>query len=183
MKLSISWYKIENRPVCEVHVPVHCIDIGNKILRSDVGQHHLKNTPPPRESNDLGHIVFVSSVCLSVVNFNIRYNFWTMRDRDFIFDMHTPLMMPFQMKPMTMTLWSYLWPFLEILQENILVWSSKLNGMKWNHENSTCVVLSHDQDDRVSSVMYSKHLVLYVWLRTFKTKRKKNFLCFKCSRY
>ena len=37
-------------------------------------------------SNDRGHIVFVLSlfvclfVCLSVVNFNLRYNFWTVRD-------------------------------------------------------------------------------------------------------
>ena len=33
---------------------------------------------------------------LSVANFNISYNFWTVRDRDFIFCMHTQLMMPFQ---------------------------------------------------------------------------------------
>ena len=45
------------------------------------------------------------SVCLSVVNFNLRYNIWTVRDRDFIFGMHTPLMMPFQMTPRSMTLW------------------------------------------------------------------------------
>ena len=46
----------------------------------------------------IGGILFLSclSVCLSVVNFNLRYNFWTVRDRDFIFGMHTPLMMPFQ---------------------------------------------------------------------------------------
>ena len=37
------------------------------------------------------------SVCLSVVNFNLHYYFWTIRDRDFIFGMHTPLMTPFQM--------------------------------------------------------------------------------------
>ena len=53
--------------------------------------------------NDRG-ILFLSclfvylSVCLSdslsVVNFNLCYNFWTIRDRDFIFGMHTPLMMP-----------------------------------------------------------------------------------------
>ena len=57
----------------------------------------------------LGHIVFVLSVCLSVclsvVNFNLRYNIWTVRDRDCIFGMHTPLMMPFQMTPRSMTLW------------------------------------------------------------------------------
>ena len=45
------------------------------------------------------------SVCLSVVNFNLRYNIWTVRDRDFMFGMHTPLMMPFQMTPRSMTLW------------------------------------------------------------------------------
>ena len=45
----------------------------------------------------IGHIVFVLSVCLfvclfvclSVVNLNIRYNFWIVRDRDFFFGMHT----------------------------------------------------------------------------------------------
>ena len=60
-------------------------------------------------SNDRGHIVFVLSVCLfvclSVVNFNIPYNFWTVRDRDFIFGMHTPLMMPFQMTPTDQVQW------------------------------------------------------------------------------
>ena len=66
-------------------------------------------------SNDRGHIVFVLSVCLfvclSVVNFNLRYNFWTVSDRDFIFGMRTPLMMPFQMTPRSMTLWPWLWPW------------------------------------------------------------------------
>ena len=74
-------------------------------------------------SNDMGHIVFVLSVCLfvclsvclfvrlSVVNFNLHYNFWTVRDRDFIFGMHTPLMMSFQMTPRSMTLWPWLWPW------------------------------------------------------------------------
>ena len=56
-------------------------------------------------SNDRGHIVFVLSVCLSVVIFNIHCNFWTVRGRDFIFGMHTQLMMPFQMTPRSMTFW------------------------------------------------------------------------------
>ena len=62
----------------------------------------------------IGGILFLSclfvclSVCLSVVNFNIHYNFWTVRGRDFIFGMHTPLMMPFQMTPRSMTLWPWL---------------------------------------------------------------------------
>ena len=50
-------------------------------------------------------------VCLSVVNFNIRYNFWTIRGRDCIFGMHTPLMIPVQMTPRSMNLWPWLWPF------------------------------------------------------------------------
>ena len=70
-------------------------------------------------SNDRGHIVFVRSVCLSVclfvclsvINFNLHYNFWTVRDRDFIFGMHTPLMMPFQMIARSMTLWPWLRPW------------------------------------------------------------------------
>ena len=46
----------------------------------------------------IGEILFLSClfVCLSVVNFNLRYNFWTVRDRDFIFGMNTPLIIPFQ---------------------------------------------------------------------------------------
>ena len=40
-----------------------------------------------------------SILCLSFVNFNICYNFWTVGDRDFIFGMHTHLLMPFQMTP------------------------------------------------------------------------------------
>ena len=49
----------------------------------------------------IGGILFLSClfVCLSVVNFNLRYNFGTIRDKDFIFGKHTPLMMPFQLTP------------------------------------------------------------------------------------
>ena len=50
-----------------------------------------------------GDILFLS-VCLSVVNFNLRYNFWTIRDGDFIFGMRTPHIMSFQIKPRSMTL-------------------------------------------------------------------------------
>ena len=59
-----------------------------------------------------GSILFLSclSVCLSVVNFNLRYNLWTVRGREFIFGMHTPLIMPFQTTSRSMTLWPWLWP-------------------------------------------------------------------------
>ena len=44
---------------------------------------------------------FVLSVCLlaclSVVNFNLLFNFWTVRVRYFIFGIYTPLMMSFRM--------------------------------------------------------------------------------------
>ena len=38
----------------------------------------------------IGGILFLSClfVCLSIVNFNIGYNFWTVRGRDFIFGMY-----------------------------------------------------------------------------------------------
>ena len=49
-------------------------------------------------------------VYLSVVNFNLRYNFWKVRDRVFIFGLHTPLMMPFQMTPRSMNLLPWIWP-------------------------------------------------------------------------
>ena len=53
--------------------------------------------------NDQGHIVFVLFLCLSVVNLNLCYGLWTEQDRDFIFGMHTELMMPFQMTPRSIT--------------------------------------------------------------------------------
>ena len=43
----------------------------------------------------VGILFLVPSVCL-FVNFNLRFTFWTVRDRDFIFGMHTPLMTPFK---------------------------------------------------------------------------------------
>ena len=54
----------------------------------------------------IGGILFLS--CLFVVNFNLRYNFWALRHRDFIFGIHMPLMMLFQMTPRSMNLWP--WP-------------------------------------------------------------------------
>ena len=53
-------------------------------------------------SNDRGYIV----VCLSVVNFNLYENFWTVKDREFIFGMHTPLRMHSQMTPRSVT-WTF----------------------------------------------------------------------------
>ena len=60
--------------------------------------------PPDRV---IGSICFVLSVCLyvcllSTSTFNI--NFWTERDRDFIFGMCTQLMIPFPKLPGSMTL-------------------------------------------------------------------------------
>ena len=43
-------------------------------------------------------------------NFNLCQNFWTIRDRDFIFGMYTQLKKPLQMKPRSMTLWPWPWP-------------------------------------------------------------------------
>ena len=60
-------------------------------------------------SNNQGHIVFVLSVCL-LPTLTFTITFWTVRDRDFIFGMHTQLMMPFQMTQRSMTLWPWIWP-------------------------------------------------------------------------
>ena len=40
---------------------------------------------------------------------NLGHNFWTVRDRDFIFVIYTQLMKPFQMTPRSMTLWPSAW--------------------------------------------------------------------------
>ena len=58
------------------------------------------------------------SVCLSVVNFNIGYNYWTVRDGDFAFGMHQPLMMSYRMTRRSVILtdlcannWFFFWNF------------------------------------------------------------------------
>ena len=56
-------------------------------------------------------------VCLSVTlsvtlwqkNFNFGHYFWTVKDRHFIFGMHTQLMKPFQMTPRLITMWPWPW--------------------------------------------------------------------------
>ena len=64
----------------------------------------------PQEWN-LGLLLFVLSVCLSVANIilNLGHTFWTIRDRDFIFGKHTELMKPFRMTPRPTTLWPWPW--------------------------------------------------------------------------
>ena len=64
---------------------------------------HAFFMPPDRMIG--GILVFVLSVFNFYFNFNLSYNFWTLRDRDLIFGMHTPLMMPFQITPRSMSLW------------------------------------------------------------------------------
>ena len=58
------------------------------------------------------HLVFVLSVNLWPLQkkpFNFGHNFWTIRERDFIFHVHTQLMKPFKITPRSMTLWPWPW--------------------------------------------------------------------------
>ena len=67
--------------------------------------YHLSFYAP--ESSDWEYIVFCPAclfICLSFVNFNRHYYIWIVRDRDLIFDMHTPPMISFQMTPRSMAL-------------------------------------------------------------------------------
>ena len=62
-----------------------------------------------------GHLVFVLSATVSVCDSvaeknNLGHNFWTVRDRGFIFGMHTQQMKLFQTTPRSMTLWPWQWP-------------------------------------------------------------------------
>ena len=80
-------------------------DDHSQAVQGDVGEWSMNDV-----SNDRGAYCFCPVclfvclsvclfVCLSVVNFNLRYNFLTTRDRDFIFGMHTPVMKPFKLTP------------------------------------------------------------------------------------
>ena len=44
-------------------------------------------------------ILFLSCLFVCLLSVYLCYNFWILRDRDFIFGTHTPLMTPFQMTP------------------------------------------------------------------------------------
>ena len=59
-------------------------------------------------SLDQGQYCFCP-VCLSIVNFKRCYNFWTVRDRDFIFGILTQLMMPFKWHKRWFTIWPWHW--------------------------------------------------------------------------
>ena len=70
---------------------------------------------------------FALSVCLFVINFNIRYNFWTVRDGNFIFGMYTLLMTPF---PMAQGKWPRHLDFhieVKVLQEWTQFWNMSLD--------------------------------------------------------
>ena len=79
--------------------------MGAIVLRPNGTNHDLDMFMPPDRM--IGAYCFcpVCLFVLSVVNFNLCYNFWTVRDRDFIYGMYTPLMISFQMTPRSMTLW------------------------------------------------------------------------------
>ena len=54
---------------------------------------------------EFGGIKFLSCLAVTMAKkINLCHNFWTIRDRDFIFGMYTQLMNPFQMKPRLMNL-------------------------------------------------------------------------------
>ena len=58
-------------------------------------------------------VVLPFCMCVSVAkikHFYLGHNFWTVRDRDFRFVMHTQLMKSFQMATRSLTLWSWMWP-------------------------------------------------------------------------
>ena len=62
---------------------------------------------------DCWHIVFVLFVFLPLISLSMHYNFFTLRlrERNFIFCMHTPLIMLFLMTPRSTILWPWLWLF------------------------------------------------------------------------
>ena len=67
------------------------------------------------ENKDRGHILFVHSAILSYAlcpplwNFNLAYNFWTVRARALIFHMIIPCDMTFPWIPLFLTLWPWPW--------------------------------------------------------------------------
>ena len=118
----------------------------------------------------IGGILFLSClsvclfVCLSVVNFNLRYNFWTVRDRDFIFGMHISLMTPFQLTPRSMNC------DLDFdLESKIALWTLFLDVQEWFHlyiaqRNLNKYIHSKKESHLYCIEQISRHLwTFYFW--------------------
>ena len=87
--INVNWYPI----VCATVVLHHFCCLFNICVSG---------------SNDWGHIGFFS-LQLSCCQLYLRYNLCTERDINFIFDIHTPLIMLVEMTIKSMTLWTCLW--------------------------------------------------------------------------
>ena len=127
-----------------------------------------------------GGILFLSclsvtvSVCLSVFlwlcgsvakNFNLGYNFWTVRDKDFVFGMHVHIMKPFQMTPRSMTLWPWLW--LLYLKKQILDFVA--TGAFVFHKHTRVFIFFWDEDSNGKlgqTAVYAvlKSIFIYMYL-------------------
>ena len=109
-------------PLISMYVPMHECTTQNLLVAPQWQYQNVLICVCP-EWNFWG-ILFLSclsvcqSVCLSVCgsvtlwqkNFNLGHNFWTVRDKDFIFGIHTQLMKSFQMIPRSMKLLPWLLP-------------------------------------------------------------------------
>ena len=77
-------------------------------------KHHLPNLQVMNflcPGMEFGGIYFFICLCVCCKKnpFNLHHNFWTVRDRDFIFGIYTQLMKPFHLTPMSMTSWHWPW--------------------------------------------------------------------------
>ena len=76
--------------------------------------------PPPDRPNDQV-ILFLSCLVIGLsVNCNLCYNFWTVRNWDFIFCMRIPLIMPLQMTPRPVSVSPWLWRAFSLNSLNLL---------------------------------------------------------------
>ena len=72
--------------------------------------HNLFLWPGWNDRGLIGFCLVCLFICLSVVSFDLRYNLRMKRYRDFIFSIHTPRLMFFQMTPRSMIFWPWLLP-------------------------------------------------------------------------
>ena len=93
--------------ICNLHIYEHRPPQGsNSIFYT---KYHLFLCPD-MEFGDIFFCPVCQSAYLSVEkNFYLGHNFWTVRERNFIFGMHTHRIKPNQMTSRSMTLWPWPW--------------------------------------------------------------------------
>ena len=76
-----------------IHKQLFFFFVTNRVLTFYCPNEKLENDTSMLNADLVIYSILLLSVCLLFINLNLRYNFWTVRDRDSIFGMYISRMM------------------------------------------------------------------------------------------